>query len=188
MVTASSLAPETVRPLRRAEYERLVEIGSFEDQRIELLEGVLVEMSPQDAAHAAVISRLTRLLVRKVSSDADVRIQSPLAISPVSEPEPDVAVVPRGDHDRRHPSSAHLVIEVSAASLRKDREVKTRLYASAGIPEYWIVNLVDGVVEVHRTPLHGRYSTVSTHGAGDSVTLAALPSVKLRVRDILPRK
>src|SRR5450631_913480 len=115
---------ESVRPLHRREYDRLVELGSFDEERIELLRGMLVGMSPQGAEHADVVHRLAALLARGFGDRAVVRTHSPLALGEDSEPEPDVAVLAPGDYSREHPSTALLVIEVSDTSLRKDRAIK----------------------------------------------------------------
>jgi len=187
MLDPEPLHPETVRPLRRKEFERLVELGSFEDERIELLEGVLVRMNPQRAAHASVVSRLGQYFGRVLADRAVVRQHSPLALSDDSEPEPDVALVAPGDYARAHPAAALLVVEVSESSLRKDREVKAAVYAAAGVPEYWIVNLVDRVFEVHRgpRPRERLFASVTTHDATASVSPLAFPDVIVAVGDFV---
>jgi Uma2 family endonuclease len=182
---ADSLLPERVRPLRRSEFERLVELGVFDDERVELLGGVLIEMSPQGASHSTVSARLHGLLHDALRRRAEVRAHSPIALSDDSEPEPDVAVVPLGDYGRELPSEAHLVVEVSDSSLRKDRRIKTELYASAGVPEYWIVNLVERVVEMHRAPADGRYTDVKTCRPGERVALSAFPDVEVDASQLL---
>src|SRR5262245_36998247 len=107
------LAPQGLRPITRAEYDRMIDLGIFdEDERIELLHGMLVAMSPQGQRHAYVIRVLTELLVPALLGRAQVRIQLPLAASDDSEPEPDVSVVPVGDYLDDHPQGAHLVVEV----------------------------------------------------------------------------
>jgi Uma2 family endonuclease len=115
-----------------------------------------------------------------------VRVASSLAATDDSEPEPDIAVVPRGDHHKAHPTTAYLLIEVSKTSLRKDRAVKTDVYAEAGVDEYWIVNLVDRCIEVHRSPRNGRYEQSSVHRAGDRIALVRFPDVAIAVSDVLP--
>src|SRR4029077_12696675 len=149
MIDPAVLATETVRPLRRDEYDRLVALGYFEDEKIELLDGLLIAMSPAGAAHMYVITKLNMLFAPAVGKRALVRVQGPFAASDTSEPEPDLALVPNEDHSRDHASQAFLLVEVAESSLRKDRVVKASLYARAGIPEYWIVNLRERVIEVH---------------------------------------
>src|SRR6185295_14352342 len=101
------------RPLRRAEYDHLVSLGAFENERIELLDGLLVPMSPIGPPHSSAVQELTTLLVVAFLGRATVRIQLPFAALALSEPEPDVAVVPLGDYAKAHPNSAHLIIEVA---------------------------------------------------------------------------
>jgi Uma2 family endonuclease len=176
---------EHVRPLRRAEYDQLVALGAFQDERIELLHGSLVQMSPIGAPHSSSIQRLMVILVRALSDVATVRCQLPLAVSDYSEPEPDFAVVPLGEYDEAHPTSAHLVIEVADSSLATDRGTKLRLYADCGIPEYWIVNLVDAVIEVHRSPRDGSYASTDTYRKGQAVRPSAFPELEIRVEDVV---
>jgi Uma2 family endonuclease len=180
------LSPERIRPLSRAEYEGLVERGAFADERIELLYGQLVEMSPQNPAHAQVIRQLTKMLQRALGERADVQAQLPIALRDDSEPEPDVALVPAGDHSRHHPTSAFLAVEVADSSLQKDRLIKSRLYAEAGVPEYWVVNLKDQLLERCTEPAEGTYRKVENLARHDSVRLFAFPDVELRVSSFLP--
>jgi Uma2 family endonuclease len=181
---ASLLLPERPRPLKRVEYDRLVALGVFEDERIELLHGVLVRMSPNGPDHASPVDKLTMILVPALVGKARVRVQLPLVAHDESEPEPDFAVVPNGDYRTEHPSTAMLVIEVAGSSLRKDREIKAPLYAASGFPEYWIVNATEKVVEVYRDPGPTGYARVTTHGEGDELRCLAFPDVRVAVRDI----
>jgi Uma2 family endonuclease len=182
----ADLAPERVRPLKRVEFERLIEAGVFgEDEKIELLDGVLVEMSPQDPAHAGTVERLAEALFRAASAQASVRVQLPFAASDDSLPEPDVALVARADHRGAHPRTAFLVAEVSIDSLRKDRGLKADLYARAGVPEYWVVNVAQALVERHTSPLGGRYSNVEAVSPGRTIRLVALPAVEISVSDVV---
>jgi Uma2 family endonuclease len=181
----SDLAPERVRPLKRVEFEKLVSLGLLGEERVELLGGVIIEMSPQNPRHAAVIERLTRALGRIAGDRASVRVQLPFVASEDSLPEPDVALVPPGDYDSAHPSAALLLVEVSDASLRKDRLLKAELYARAGVPEYWIVNLTERCIEAYSLPVGGVYTQVSTADRTASLLIAALPGAEIAVRDIL---
>lgn len=154
---ARVVGPDQIRPLRRVEYDQLVALGAFAGERLELLAGALVAISPQHAPHAATIARLTKLLVRRVSEDYDLRFQLPLAIADDSEPEPDAAIVPAGDYQRAHPTTALLVIEVADSSLVRDRR-KAERYGAAGVPECWIVDLAARAVEVYSGPTSGGYT------------------------------
>ena len=175
-----------IRPLRRAEFDRMVDAGLLgEDERVELLFGYLVAMSPIGARHAATVNRLTRLLVTAIGDRGVVCIQNPLALSDDSEPQPDVAVVPPGDYDEALPTEALLVIEVADSSLETDRTDKARLYATAGVPEYWVVNLIDRVVEVSTVPHGALYSHTATYRAQDAIRLVRFPDLEISVSDVL---
>ena len=180
------VATERLRPLRRVEYDRLVEDGFFdEDEKIELLDGVIVQMTPQGIGHAAAIERLTQVLVLALVPRARVRVQLPYAASDVSEPEPDVAVVPPGDPERSHPDRSLLLVEVAESSLAKDRRVKTRIYAAAGVPEYWIVDVAGRTIEVRTDPAEGSYRRVRIARPGETIRLQAFPDVEIAVSDVV---
>lgn len=178
-------ALDEIRPLRRAEYDQLVDLGAFHDERIELLEGWLVEMNPIGPPHASTVQKITALLVPALLGRATVRIQLPYAASERSEPEPDVAIVPLGDYDTAHPSEAYLVIEVAQSSLMRDRELKQGIYARSGVPEYWVVNLIDRCIEVYHSPRDGDYAFRRSVAHDESLSLLAFPDVSLRVADIM---
>lgn len=178
-------APDSVRPISRAEYEKMVELDMFADERVELLYGIIVTMTPTKPPHDGALQRLNRLLVLALDPHAAVRIQSSFAASDGSEPEPDVAIVPPGDYDDAHPSEAWLIVEVAETSLAKDRTVKARLYAGSGVQEYWIVNLVDGLIEVHTDIVNGAYARVAPYRKGEAITVQKFPDVKIAVADVL---
>ncbi len=180
-----ALRGQPVRPLKRSEYDKLAELGAFEDEKIELLYGLLVPMSPVGEPHCSAIERLTELFVVKLVGRARVRIQMPIAASNESEPEPDVAVAPLSTDISDHPAHPLLVIEVAQSSLDKDRQVKGRLYAECGVPEYWIVNLVDRVIEVHTDPSGVAYRSCRVFRAGDVVQPAAFPDVQVPVSVVI---
>ncbi|WP_370325111.1 Uma2 family endonuclease [Euzebya sp.] len=171
-----------VRPLKRVEYDLLVDHGALgPEDRVELLDGMLVEMSPQGSRHAAVITRLTEILVLACAGGPyEVRPQVPFAASDVSEPEPDFAIV-RRDHGLGHPAAAELVIEVAESSRALDLGRKARIYAAAGVPTYWVVDLQDRVIHVHTEPGSEGYGRVATATSATSpalgidVDLAELP-------------
>jgi Uma2 family endonuclease len=179
--------PLRIRPLRRVEYDRLVELGVFgKDDKIELLRGALVEMSPQGSQHADCAGVLMTLLIRMLGDRASVRAHSPFAATEDSEPEPDVGVYPPRRYAGAHPKTAFLVVEVAESSLRKDRGLKSEIYAENGVPEYWIVDLVHGAVEVRTAPSDGHYTRMVTYRRGEQIALAAFPDLALATDDFLP--
>lgn len=162
-----ALVTDAQEPLHRLsvkDYHRMIEVGILtEEDRVELLDGAIIEMSPEGPSHSAIISRLNRFVVRGLDDHLIARIQHPVTIRPVSEPEPDIAVVDAAESNRRqHPSTAHLVIEVAYSSVRRDMTRKARIYAGAGVREYWVVDLVDGAVHVHLKPHDLGYGVVHT--------------------------
>ena len=159
--------------------------GLFRDQRVELLDGVIVEMTPQGTRHAATVQRLTERLAAAIGDRAGLRVQLPFAASERSQPEPDAAVVPLGDYDLSHPSQALLVAEVAESSLEKDRRVKAAIYAAVGVPEYWLVDVLAGVIEVRTRPTGEDYAEVRMARPGERLRLVALPEVEIAVADIV---
>jgi Uma2 family endonuclease len=185
MFDPALVEPERIRPLSRKEYDRMVELGMFEDERIELLDGMLVEMSPQGNLHALVTEWFTERLIVALHTRYRVRCQLPYAASAWSEPEPDIAVFPRKvTHD--HPCEALLLVEIADSSLTKDRILKRRIYAAAGVPEYWIVNLRDRTVEVHTRPTARGYERVAVLADGDVLRPRRVRGVALAI-DEIPR-
>jgi len=180
----SLLLPETPRPLKRSEYDRLVALGAFEDERIELLCGTLVAMSPQDPRRTSPIGQLTMHLVPALVGRALVRIQAPISAADESEPEPDVALVPLGDYRIAHPDRAHLVIEVAVSSAKKDRLVKAPIYARSGFAEYWLVDVDAKRIEVYVEPSPSGYGRMTLHSAGETISIGAFPDVAVGVDDI----
>ncbi|HSO38807.1 MAG TPA: Uma2 family endonuclease [Labilithrix sp.] len=181
----AQLAVEQPRLIRREEYETMVSAGLFHDERVELLYGVIVRMGPKGPPHESAIEHLTELLVSGLAGRATVRIQSSFAASSGSEPEPDVAVVPRGDYSARHPDVAHLLIEVADSSLPTDRGTKATLYAECGVPEYWVVNVRDSLVEVFTEIVNGAYTRVVPYRRGDSVAPLAFPDLLIAIADVI---
>lgn len=189
MVTLSPVPTQprsAPRRFTRAEYDRLVSLGFFRHERIELLHGTIVRMSPIGPPHRAVVDRLTRLLVPRLLDRALVCIQQPLCAWDESEPEPDVSVVPLGDYSVDHPERAYLVIEVADSSLDEDRATKAPLYAASAVPEYWIVNLVERVVEIHTEPDGALYRNIRRVRARETIAPSAFPDVQMLVSDLLP--
>jgi Uma2 family endonuclease len=176
-------------PFTVDDYHRLAEVGILgEDDRVELLDGQVVEMTPIGPEHAGCVDGLVRLLSRLVGESAIVRVQSPVILGPHWEPQPDVALLrPRADGYRRaHPGPGDilLLIEVADASLGTDRELKLPRYAAAGIPEAWLVALERDVVEVHREPGPAGYREVQTLRRGD-VLAVPVGGTSFAVDDVL---
>lgn len=159
-----------------------------EDDRVELIDGEVVRMSPIGGRHAAVVNRWTGFLVQALGKRAIVAIQNPVQLPPHSEPQPDVAVLkPRQDcyETLPKPEDVLLLIEVADTSLAVDREVKGRLYAEHGIREYWVVNLEADRFEVHRSLKDGKYTDVRTFGRGETISPEAFPDLRVEVDRIL---
>ena len=157
ITSPSNAVVPTERLWTRDEWDRLVELGFFDGERLELIEGRIVRMSPQRVPHSVALELVNRYLTRAFASGHRIRCQSPFRSAEGSEPEPDFAVVAGNDPRaaKQHPSSAQLIIEISDTTLKHDRR-KARLYAASGIPEYWILNLVGRNLEVYRNPKFSR--------------------------------
>jgi Uma2 family endonuclease len=186
-----STASARTRRWKRIEYDQLIDRGIFQPgERLELLGGQLIVREPQGGAHALGVELVAEALREAFGVAARVRVQLPIALDAESEPEPDVSVVsgPLADADPALPSGALLIVEVSDSSLALDRTEKASLYARAGIADYWILNLVERVLEVHREPIAGstapygwRYRLVHRLGAGDVVSPLAAPRSRIPV-------
>jgi Uma2 family endonuclease len=190
MFDPALLRPERVRPLLRREYEKLVDLGVFEDERVELLRGVLVEMSPQGEPHSRISAWFAQRLIKALDLDRfDTRTHSPFAASRDSMPEPDVSVSRRSARGH-HPKDALLLIEVSGSSFTKDRVIKTEIYAEAGVPEYWIVDLRTDTVDVLTRPTPRGYAKTTRRSINDVLRPARLRGVTIAVADVpwLPRE
>lgn len=167
-----AVAVSSELPIHRLDidvYGQMVRSGALEGQPVELLEGLLVEMSPQDIEHATIVRRLTRHLA---TAEAWLAVQLPLELASDSVPEPDLALVvePSLDH---HPRSALLVVEVSVSSHRIDRGVKAALYAKAEIPTYWLIDVPGRAVEVRTDPGPEGYRGRDVYRPGSSVPAPA---------------
>lgn len=173
----------TVRPLRRVEYDLLVEQGAFdEDERIELLDGELVAMPPQKTAHARIVEALSERLMPALTGTVRVRVQLPFAADELSEPEPDVAAVPADAPRESHPDVALHVIEVADTSLTLDLGRKARIYAAAGVPAYWVIDPSVPAIHVHSEPTSDGYTSINVHGVDTELDVCG---VTLRLRELL---
>jgi Uma2 family endonuclease len=185
----SMLGTRRLRNFSRLDYDKMIDAGVLgEDEHVELVGGAIVEMSPEGPHHAGTIDLCAETLRRAFGPGFTVRIQHPLVIDPDGEPEPDLAVVP-GDpraHLDAHPRSAALVVEVAGSSLAFDRREKALLYARAGIPEYWIINLADRAVEVHREPAAQGYRAVASFLRGDVLVPVGAPGARIEITELVP--
>jgi Uma2 family endonuclease len=174
------------------DYQRMVEAGVFgEDQRLELVQGEVLEMAPIGSWHAAVVDWLNRRFWNCAGGAAHVRVQNPVALPPDSEPQPDLALLaPRADgYASAHPGpeAVRLLVEVAEASSSFDLGPKAALYAAAGVPEYWVVDGATGELVVHRWPADGRWGEIRRPAMDEVVNPVHLPECALSPRDLPPR-
>ncbi|HVT19458.1 MAG TPA: Uma2 family endonuclease [Thermoanaerobaculia bacterium] len=185
-----SIATVKTHRWTREQYERLAEAGLLRpEQRVELVDGVIYDMTPQSSLHATAVSLAENALQKLFPEGFDIRVQMPLVLAADSEPEPDLAVVPGTPRDYRdaHPSYAVLIVEVAGASLAHDRRRKAPLYARAGIPELWILDFTSSVLTVYREPHEGSYRSVVVLGREASVRpQGAGAGAPVLVADLLP--
>jgi Uma2 family endonuclease len=188
-------APLTVRRWTRREYERLVDLGLLQGDPLELIGGQLMVAEPQGSYHAAAVGAADDTFRAALPPGWIVRAQMPVALDDESAPEPDLAVVrgTRAAYRHAHPTNPVLLVEVAEASLDHDRWQKGGLYARAGIGDYWIVNLIDRVLEVYRDPVpdpsapYGwRYRSVQRLEPPATIALTAMPNIAVAVADLLP--
>ena len=189
------LDPPQVHQWTRDEYFKMAEAGLFEGKHVELIEGRIIEMSPMGSGHATSVSLVGDALRSGIGHGFFTRSQMPLDLGDLSEPEPDIAVVTgkARDYTNAHPKTAVLIVEVSESSLDYDRTEKASLCAKAGIPDYWVLNLIDRRLEVRRDPapdpneLYGfGYQSVIVLHERDFVSPLAVPEASIAVADLLP--
>jgi Uma2 family endonuclease len=180
----------------RRQYARLIDHGVLdEDDPIELLDGLLLVKEPQSSRHRTAVVLVARALGRAFGDGWFVQVQSPIGLDDRSEPEPDLSVVrgsPR-DYTNAHPTRPVLIVEVALSGLAVARGRKARAYARGGIADYWIVNLIERVVEIHRDPARPGparrrwgYAAIETLDAEAMVTPLAAPGARIRIADLLP--
>ncbi len=174
------------------EYYRMAKAGILgEDDRVELIDGQLFQMSPIGSRHAAAVSRCDAYFQHVLGNRAIVSVQNPIRLDEYTEPQPDLALLrPRPDfYARAHPTARDilLVIEVVDTSARYDRQVKLPLYARFGLPEAWLLHLPRGWLEVHREPAATGYQQVQRYGRGERVAPLVFPDVALAIDDLLGR-
>jgi len=170
------------------EYHRMAAAGIFHpDERVELIEGEIVQMSPIGPRHAGCVINANRLFIMRLGERVVVSPQNPVVIQPRSEPQPDLLLLrPRAvSYSQEHPTPEDvlLAVEVADTTVRFDRLVKSRLYARAGIAEFWLLLAMDGAVEIYRTPGADGYASVTRHGAGEMVSPLAFAEASFAVAD-----
>jgi Uma2 family endonuclease len=188
-----------LRPLTSAEYYQMMETGIIQEgERVELISGQIFTMAAKGVRHTICTRRLFKQLLALMGDRADVQSRDPITLLNNSEPEPDVVIAKlrEDNYENSHPVPADiiLIIEVSDTTLKFDREVKAPLYATAGINEYWIVNLIDNRLEVHRQPEDGIYTNVqilmpprsSLAQAKLSIDLPGFPEILINISDFFP--
>ena len=186
MAVRGQLGIEELHRYSLDEYHRLIEAGGFdEDERVELLDGLLVSMSPKTPRHERAVRWLARWLMHAVDDDRyEVGVGSPLTLA-ASEPEPDLTVLERGAPSPYHPASAALVVEIAVSSLARDLGVKAAVYAAAGVPEYWVLDLAGRQMIVHRQPTDDRYAERFELAVGQRLTAAAVALPALELDELL---
>jgi Uma2 family endonuclease len=184
--TEAALDIGQVHRLSTDEYHRLVEAGGFdEDARVELIDGLLADMSPKTREHENAVAWLARRLMVGIDPERyQLRVGSPLTLEG-SEPEPDLAVIRHDAPRPYHPATAALVIEVSVSSLQRDLARKPSLYAAAEVDEYWVIDLEGRRAVVHRRPRGHGYAEVAEVGAGGELVPAGLDVPPVRLDDLL---
>ena len=170
------------------EYHRMGKAGIFgPDERVELIDGEIIQMAPIGTRHLGCVINANRLFLTRLGDRAVVSPQNPVEILPRSEPQPDMVLLRAGpvSYSRKRPASEDvlLAVEVSDTTARYDRVVKGRLYARAGIAEFWICLVADGVIEMYRRPGADGYANVTQHGPGQFVSPLAFPDVSFAVSD-----
>jgi Uma2 family endonuclease len=172
------LEPGGIRRITRREFRQMGELGMFENQRVELLRGLVVQMTGMNRAHRQMMIWLNRRLIESLDMRWFVRPAIPYAASDDSEPEPDLMITQEADTTEDGPRSALLVIEIADTSLRKDRRVKLSIYAEAGVCEYWIVNVSEPgtvSVEVYAEPTGSTYARQEVLRDGDTLRPTKVP-------------
>ncbi|HWQ35381.1 MAG TPA: Uma2 family endonuclease [Blastocatellia bacterium] len=180
-----------LRLFTASEYQRLADTGVLgEDERIELIEGRIVQMAPKNVSHAIATKRANRCLASLLGDRLIIGVQDPILLNDYSEPEPDIVLVaPPDEHYLVHhpkPKDIFLVLEIAESSLAYDRDVKGPLYASNGIIQYCLLNLNDRELEDYRHPGRDGYRSKQTYSENQSFSLVAFPEVSIRVSDLLP--
>ncbi len=171
------------------EYYKMIELGMLKDyEKAEIIEGELIQKTPIGDKHATVVDVLNKFFIKNVFDDILVSVQNPVRLTDFDEPEPDIALADLTKYDgRRHPQPAEilLIVEVSDSTLKYDRDTKLSLYAESEIPEVWIVNLKNDIIEVHQKPSNGIYQLAQIFKRGELIKSAILPYLEIKVDEVL---
>lgn len=173
---------ERLFPISVDAYHSLYNQG-FISEKTELLEGVVIEKMPKDPIHANIVTKLAYFLYKVLKNIYQLRQENPIQIE-LSEPEPDIAIVPNQDYSFKHPQEVFFVIEVANSSLAIDR-AKATIYAKANIPEYVIVNLQNNVLEIYNTPVNGKYSFTKILQKDENFFCSIIPEISFSLNDFL---
>jgi Uma2 family endonuclease len=181
-------APIPRRRFTVDEYYRMAEAGILApDERVELIEGEIIEMAAIGPRHVMCVDRIDEVIREKLGRTIHLRAQNPIRLSDTTEPQPDITLAKCADYSTRHPVSEDvlLAIQVSDSTLEKDRTLKQKVYANANIPEFWIVNLPEDVIEIYRHPAGDVYQEVNVFLREESLSPHLLPNLVLRAEEIL---
>lgn len=168
------------------EYHQMIEAGILgEDEHVELIDGEIIKMAAIGSPHASCVDRLNEFFITRLPGRATVRIQNPVCLGEHSEPEPDLAIVHRYEkgYIERHPNpdEVYLIIEVADSSLEFDREIKLPLYAKAGIPEVWVVDLPGECIEIYQEPSPFGYGLMRKKRGSDAISPLAFPDISVPI-------
>ncbi len=178
------------RPISVAEYDRMNELGFFnDDERVELLNGEIIKIMAKGTRHAIFNDLVADILNEKLGKNVYLRNQNPIILDDFSEPEPDIVLAkpPRGNYLEKHPTPTdiYLVMEISDTTLHQDRETKSLAYARSGIVQYLLLNVNEQTIEDYREPHFDGYESKKTYRIGDKFNLVAFPETEINVNEIL---
>jgi Uma2 family endonuclease len=185
LLEVPAIDPDRVRRLRVEEYMQLAETGVFDDEKVELLDGVVVKMTAQGPRHMELVTFLTRLLARRLPDDYAVVPQCTHRLSEYSAPEPDFAIVTARSVRAHASETAAWLVEVAESSIRKDLGLKARLYAAAGVTEYWVIDANVDAIVIHLDPSPDGYRTITTHGRFARLAPRAFPALDFSLDELL---
>jgi len=188
--TATHTRHDSRRRFSVDDYYRMADVGILSgDDRVELLDGQVVEMSPIGTRHAVCVAKLGKVIALQLSGQAELWIQCPVHCDSFNEPEPDIALVrpplDRYLESKPGPDDTLLLIEVADSSADKDRRVKVPLYATAGFPEVWLIDLDKNRVEIYRSPKDGQFTDIRLYTPGAVLSPSRIPDIEIELSDFL---